>query len=362
MATERIIYVDTSATGANDGTSWSDAYTGLQLAIDSEATDITFAGSDEIHLFLCESTYANHDTAVVVSGYTTSPTNKVIISAASNHNGVLSADTYTIAGTPIASVLNPPDGSNGGRAMVNVGQTHLDLELIGLQINYNSSATIRGLFNASDYNNLNIKMDRCLMWAFEGSNFSFYGGFVMFNCQSSTGICQNTLIHNVAGSSSLSSAFYGVGDSNSKFRFFNCTADVASHGFRIDSTNDVVARNIILSNLNNEPFEDGTSVPGDWDYIAVYNSAADSQVTTVCNTGVILSAAPYTDLANDDFSLASGNELIDAAEDLSNSGVTTDVAGVSRPQGPGFDYGAYEAGVAQLTKQYLEQARILNIT
>lgn len=51
-----VIYVDIDATGADDGTSWSDAYTGLQDAIDDAIAD----ASSTVDIWVAEGTYVRH--------------------------------------------------------------------------------------------------------------------------------------------------------------------------------------------------------------------------------------------------------------------------------------------------------------
>lgn len=67
MATLTEVYIDTGATGANNGTSLADAYTTAAAAAVAEARDITAAtGSDEWIRFLCYATTGVKDTAKLV--------------------------------------------------------------------------------------------------------------------------------------------------------------------------------------------------------------------------------------------------------------------------------------------------------
>jgi len=54
-----------------------------------------------------------------------------------------------------------------------------------------------------------------------------------------------------------------------------------------------------------------------------------------------------TDIENDDFSLTSSSPLVDTGSDLAGSNVLDDYLGVSRPNGVGYDIGAYEYSDAE---------------
>jgi hypothetical protein len=56
----------------------------------------------------------------------------------------------------------------------------------------------------------------------------------------------------------------------------------------------------------------------------------------------IFSDPLFVNASGSDFSLQPTSPAINAGTDLTSSGVTTDILGVARPQGPAFDMGAYE--------------------
>jgi parallel beta-helix repeat protein len=68
--------------------------------------------------------------------------------------------------------------------------------------------------------------------------------------------------------------------------------------------------------------------------------------TTVDNN--LLGTDPlFVNAGENDFHLQEGSPAIDAGSDLSSEGVATDFDGVSRPQGEGYDIGAYEYNETQ---------------
>ena len=74
-------------------------------------------------------------------------------------------------------------------------------------------------------------------------------------------------------------------------------------------------------------------------YSIYIRSSVNSNNTVSHN---LTSNPSFTDASKNDFTLQSGSAAIDAGTDLSPSGITDDIAGVSRPQGNAYDIGAYE--------------------
>src|SRR5207249_12263130 len=109
------------------------------------------------------------------------------------------------------------------------------------------------------------------------------------------------------------------------------------------TTNAKVYNNTIYGNINwGIDLESGSSGA------VIKNNIIYQNPTAITNSGsfTILSNNLTTDpnfvnASASDFRLRSGSPAIDIGVDLSSEGVTTDFAGRTRPQGSGFDIGAY---------------------
>ncbi|KKN33967.1 hypothetical protein LCGC14_0798490 [marine sediment metagenome] len=105
-ASQVIVYVDPDATGAANGTSWTDAYTSLQTAQDTEKKDIT--ASNEQYTFQCRSSGGTADTTSVVmdSGWTVGADNYIeIIGTDFPSDGIYDNTVYRIE-TSISHALH----------------------------------------------------------------------------------------------------------------------------------------------------------------------------------------------------------------------------------------------------------------
>ena len=147
----------------------------------------------------------------------------------------------------------------------------------------------------------------------EGRNNSFYN---------------NLLYNNHAG------LFVGYGAVDSKI-FNNTIYGNATYGLDVNaaysgSINAEVINNIVYGNGASQLTNDATNT-------TLHHNLTDQ-------------APRFMDAANGDFHVQPGSPAIDAGVDLSSRGVTTDLEGIPRPQGSGFDLGAYEFRVTTLLR------------
>jgi len=84
---EVVRYVDPDATGAGDGTSWTDAYTSLSAWNAGEATNLVTDG-DWHHVYCRSSSGTADTTGFTITGWTTGASNYILIEAAENHEAI----------------------------------------------------------------------------------------------------------------------------------------------------------------------------------------------------------------------------------------------------------------------------------
>jgi hypothetical protein len=117
----------------------------------------------------------------------------------------------------------------------------------------------------------------------------------------------------------------------------NTFADIAYHGagFRGNSIGNVIRNNIFYDVSTSYWASDGAQVSGD------YNLIFDAGEPSVAGPHDLIGVDPlFVDPVNHDFHLRSGSPAIDAGQALGQ--VRFDLDQVARPQGAGWDIGAYE--------------------
>ncbi|MBW2526844.1 MAG: right-handed parallel beta-helix repeat-containing protein, partial [Deltaproteobacteria bacterium] len=118
---------------------------------------------------------------------------------------------------------------------------------------------------------------------------------------------------------------------------YNTFVDIEHHGigFRDNSTGNVVQGNIFFGTGTSYWASDGGEVTGD------YNLVFDANDPSTVGAHDLIGQDPsFVDAANDDFRLSPGSPAIDAAADATE--VDHDHDGTLRPQGAGWDIGAFE--------------------
>jgi parallel beta-helix repeat protein len=140
-------------------------------------------------------------------------------------------------------------------------------------------------------------------------------------------------------------------------------------GFRtINASNVTLKNNIIAYNGSADvAFESGTTGGSSADYNHYYSTvklkwgattytSLSSWASNTSNDQHSRDANPaFVNLTSSDFALTSTSPAIDAGSDVSSYGLVSDLSGKLRPQGKGYDLGAYEYGTAVVVSPPAEE-------
>ena len=186
IASAATIYVDAAATGAGDGTSWADAYTSIQAAVDSAA----FTATSDATILVASGTY-----------------NELVTLAADN-GGASGAPNRIQANTSGAVVIN--GGATRANGIAATGVSWLELD--GLSV---TNATAEGIkFLSLSTNNVLTNVSSCGntgvgLLLRDGFNFTISGGSYAHN--RSDGIAfENTDNSRVVGAAIHGNRYNGI--------------------------------------------------------------------------------------------------------------------------------------------------------
>ena len=295
----KTIYVDLDATGGNDGTSWTDAFTSIGAALDD-----AWIG-DEI--WVAEGTYSS---------------TIALVANVSLYGGFAATETLRTQRDWVQHVTTI-DG-NGAASTVTAAN---DTVLNGFAI-MGGSGTKGGGLAASSVDNLDIS--NCII----KDNAATDGGACGFSDSDAT--LTNCLLY---GNSSTDDGGTVYIEGDSEVTLMNCTladnsATGDTNGIYLESyTSDCIVTNSIVWNGGDE-LEQGSGV-----ITMTYSCVTGG----FWGTGNISSDPDFYDAQNGDYRLFSGSGCIDSATSL--VAPDQDIRGVARPQDSGYDMGAYEGSI-----------------
>jgi len=358
MAKTKTIYVDPDASGSNDGTSWTDAYTGLNTAISSSAADITPLGSDEIHQYLCRSSSGTADsigsTTMTFAGYSTTLTNYISISGVDSFDGVWDTSSYRMVRA---------SGTNADIFRAN-GTWDAVLKFQNLQIQCLRNANFITAFDFNHGTNtpniFDVEIDRCIVRGPGASAVSLSWGIDIRSIGDAPAC--NMVIKNSLWYDWGRNVYEQGGTGQDSFEFFNNTCLRTTNESIANYTNTSSMKwynNIILSG------DTGTGLRfnyGDHDYNASNDTTNASTNDVDLSSISSLTEIFDTPTGDGDFNLVANAPVIDEGTDLSSSGVTGDIAGTAR--GATWDIGCFEYVAASTPEEgkYSDQARVLYIS
>ncbi|WP_442267568.1 InlB B-repeat-containing protein [Tenacibaculum sp. ZS6-P6] len=397
------VYVDIDATGNNDGSSWADAYTNLQDAIDNtnlptqiwvaEGTYLPTSGTGNGRTFKLENKVAEiyggfngtetalnqrdfRNNITILSGDlngddntninnaepTRSDNSYHVVSLKGTGNGTV-IDGFTIANgnangvnstSCSTSPTNQDVGARGGAIIVqpyNAGRINATIQNCTLENNSGSDTAVYAQFNPCGQTNIvgDIDFKSCIIrnnYSDSESAFLFAGS--QQYTQYSRGSLVNSVFYNNTSSSAASCVRLvtssggnttGIDVDVINSTFANNTG-VLGNVFKMErAANSRIKNSIIYGNGSISPFSITTS-----------GSSVSNSIVQGGQSGGMSSDPLYTDAANNDFTLQAGSNAIDGglSSDVPTD-ITEDLAGNTRISGGAVDMGAYETVVTQYT-------------
>lgn len=331
----RVVFVDAGAGGAANGTSWGNAYTSLDTAVDTEPAGT--AGSP-LEFWVADGIYARgaaaefftlKDYHQIYGGFVGTETARSQRDLAGNPSAIIDGASIDGLATAYIQNANPANYVLDGLTIQNVRST---TKVGAIYVYLGANAAVRHCTfknNAGNYGagigqwTGNLTVENCLFNGNTGNDSSRGGAGIWTRSRPCTlSVINSTFVNNVPGGTATTG--------HDIYRSASCT---------------LTLKNSILWSGNTPIYDD--AAPG-----STVASYSDIRLAsgTYTGTGNINTAPLFVSLAGGNLSLYSGSPGLDVAN--ATGAPTDDIEGDTRPQDddgdttPEYDMGAYEGAVA----------------
>jgi hypothetical protein len=375
------IYVNKAATGNNNGTSWTDAFTDLQDAIDVNCSNV--------EIWVAAGTY--YPTASP-DGTTTDPRNKAFHLGMDMkiYGGFAGGETELSARNPADNVtilsgdFDNDDTVTGGGSTLTFSDNAENAYHIIITADLTAAAVIDGFtikggnadgsgsityqsetFYQSDGGGMdNYSSSPTITNSTFTNNFANVDGGGMYNRSSSPTITNSTFANNSAADDGGGMANINSSPNITNSTFANNNATTDGGGMSNDSSSSpIITNTIIWDNGSSEVANNSSSSTPIFKNSIIKSSGGSGSWNTAYGTdnGANLDTDPlFVDAANGDYSLQGCSPAINTGDNTAwtTTTLSTDIAGNTRPYNSGIvDMGAYEyQGIPYTTAIYVNKA------
>jgi len=330
-----VIYVNLNATGNNDGSSWTNAFTGFQTAIDVAISGDSIFVASGIYQPVSGTSFTMKEGVKIFGGFLgtessfgqRNPNHRATLQG--NGNSVIINDNNGLTSSAVLDAFIITGGYSNGRGGGGIFNLNSSPAIRNCVFSGNKAEIGAGVYN---YTSASPTIINCLF----SDNSANTGGGAIYNMINSSPAIINCIFSGNTGGNG--GAIYNGFQSAAVFT--NCVISGNTAGFGGGMYN--TAANPVITNTiiwNNTGYADGNGI---------YNLSAapvitysDLQDGIIGGTGNISQDPLFTDLAGGDYTLKSTSPCIDAGNTAANI-IATDLAGNPRVAGTSVDIGAYE--------------------